>query len=113
MRISNCYKEFLEAGKQPCGRLEPHRGVKMRRYREARQALFEELKKAYQSGEISTEKADHIMQVISESIQDPEAFWGSAKAAKSNQAIFVHEKNERLFEELLRCWKEKHPEEVA
>lgn len=104
MSISNCYKEFMEASQQSCGRLDPQRGAKMRRYREAKQALFEELKKAYQSGETTSERADHIMQVISESTQDPEAFWGSAKAAKSNQAIFVHEKNERLFEELLQIW---------
>ena len=112
MSILNCYKEFLEAGQQPCGRLDLQRGEKMRRYGAAKKALFDELKKAYQSGEITSERADHIMQVISESIQNPEAFWGSAKAAKSNQVIFVHEKNERLFEELLRCWQEKYQGET-
>lgn len=111
MDIQNFYKEFSEAGKQPCRMGDPQRGYKMRRYRNAKQRLFEALKAEYLSARLCSNIADEITHTISECLQDPESFWGSAKAARTNQAIFVHEKNERLFEELLQCWLKRSPHE--
>ena len=107
MDIQSVYNEFLEAGKQPCRRDDPQRGYKMLRYRRAKQQLFEALKAEYLAARLSSDMADRITHTISECLQDPESFWCSAKAARANQAIFLHEKNERLFEELLQCWLKK------
>ena len=104
MDIRSLYTAFLEAGQQPCKRNDPQRGAKINQYGTAKQQLFEALKMDYLSGKLRSGRADSLAQVISESTQNPETFWGSAKVAGSNQAIFICEKNERLFEELLRCW---------
>lgn len=107
MDIERLYKNFIAAGQQPCNRGDSQLGAKMHQYRTAKQQLFEALKDGYFSGKLCSVLADEIVQTISESTQNPEYFWGSAKTAKSNQAVFVYEKNERLFEELLRCWLER------
>lgn len=107
MDIERLYKNFMAAGQQTCSRGDPQRGAKMHQYRTAKQQLFEALKDGYFSGKLCSVLADEIVQTISESTQNPEYFWGSSKTAKSNQAVFVYEKNERLFEELLRCWMER------
>lgn len=107
MDIEKLYKNFIAAGQQPCNRGDSQLGAKMHQYRTAKQQLFEALKDGYFSGKLCSVLADELVQTISESTQNPEYFWGSAKTAKSNQAVFVYEKNERLFEELLRCWMEK------
>lgn len=107
MDIEWLYKNFMAAGQQPCSRGDSQRGSKIHRYRIAKRQLFEALKDEYSAGKLCSILADDIVRTISESTQDPEFFWGSSKTAKSNQAIFVYEKNERLFEELLRCWMER------
>lgn len=107
MDIQSLYQVYVEAGQQPCEPDDPRRGEKLYKYRIAKQNLFEALKAEYHAGRLRSDRADKLTKVISESSQNPETFWGSAKTASSNQAIFVHEKNERLFEELLRCWKGK------
>lgn len=107
MDIQSLYQIYVEAGQQPCKRDDPQRGAKLYKYGIAKQHLFDALKTDYLSGYLCSGRADRLMKIIYESSQNPEAFWGSAKTASCNQAIFVHEKNERLFEELLRCWKAK------
>ena len=107
MDISSLYQVYVEAGQQPCKPDDHRRGEKINKYRIAKQHLFEALKAEYHAGRLRSDRADRLTKIISESSQNPEAFWGSAKTASSNQAIFVHEKNERLFEDLLRCWKAK------
>ena len=107
MYIRGLYTAFVEAGQQPCRKDDPQRGVKIQQYRMAKQQLFEALKADYLTGKLHSDQADSLTQVISESTQNPEAFWGSAKVAGSNQAIFIYEKSERLLEELLRCWLER------
>lgn len=104
MDIQGLYTAFVEAGQQPCRKDDPQRGSKMQQYRIAKQQLFDALKADYLTGKLRSDRADSLTQAISESTQNPEAFWGSAKVAESNQAIFIYEKSERLFEELLRCW---------
>lgn len=104
MDIRILYKDFIKASRQPCRRGDSKRGAKIHQYMEAKQKLFEALKDYYIAGKLCSDRADEIVRTISKSMQNPECFWGSSKTAKSNQAIFVHEKNERLFEELLRCW---------
>ena len=107
MDIASLYMEYVKVGQQPCKKDDPQRGPKMHRYRIVKQRLFEALRTEYRAGRLLSDHADRLTMVISESSQNPEAFWGSAKTANRNQAIFVHEKNERLFEVLLRCWKAK------
>lgn len=112
MDIRDLYATFVEAGQQPCKKDDPQRGAKMQQYRTAKQQLFEALKADYLIGKLRSDRADSLTRVISESTQNPEAFWGSAKMAGSNQNAFVNEKSERLFEELLSCWKAKECEAI-
>lgn len=111
MEILVLYKAFEKAGKQPCSYNDPHRGEKMRMYSGAKQQLFEALRRKYQSGQLHSDRADALIQAITASSDNPERFWGSSKSARTNQAMFVHEKTERLFEELLRLWRETQPAE--
>lgn len=105
MDIQDLYQAYVEAGEQPCERNDTQRGTKLHKYRIAKKNLFQALKAEYLAGSLRSDRADRLAKVISESSQNPEAFWGSAKTASYNQTIFVYEKNERLFEELLRCWR--------
>ena len=108
MDIPSLYQSYVEAGQQPCRCNDPLRGAKIHAYQAAKQKLFEALKISHLNGELPSTRAAGLIQVISESTQNPEGFWGSLKVATVNQAIFVHEKNERLFEELLRCWRDRY-----
>lgn len=107
MNTESLYEQYIATGRQPCGRGDPQRGIKILQYRDAKQKLFESLKDDYSAGRFRSAEADELVRTILESTQNPECFWGSSKISKSNQAVFLYEKNERLFEELLRCWKEQ------
>lgn len=104
MDIEKLYKNFISAGQQSCSRGDHHRRTKMHQYRTAKQKLFDALKDDYFDGKLCSVLADKLVQEISESTKNPEHFWGSAKIADMNQLLFVYEKSELLFEELLRCW---------
>ena len=104
MDIEVLYANYRFCGSQPCSRDDPERGKKVKAYEGAKRKLFSALMDIHESGQLYSQKADEINQIILSVTEDPEKFWGSRKTARANQAVFLYEQNCLLFRELLNCY---------
>lgn len=107
MNISELYASYRIAASQKLHRGDPQRGEKLRAFYDAKSALFWELRAAHQTGLVQDPAADDIAQSLADESRDPIAFWGNERIAKKNHAVFVHDKESRLFDALLHSWLEQ------
>lgn len=104
MSILKLYDELKRTGAVPMGKNDQQKAAKLKAYKDARSALFEELKKMYESKNLRSERADEIYKRIQEEASDPLSFWGSEKGLLHNRLTFAEDMNSRLFKELLNAW---------
>ena len=108
MDISALYDEFKEAGRQPCGLDDPDKGRRVAQYRKSGEKLYAALMEWIKSGGTHSDLVDSLLNTISKAERKPEEFFGSEKMMNFNQNLFLYDKKERLFLELLRMWEEVH-----